>query len=554
MRHCVVLNKNSETGAAAIREMGMNRRTFIEIAGSCVALTQSPLAWTSRSMADISSSPADRDSTEVPTGPASPFNVDNKTQLFVDQVLVRETRGVSFSLHPAAKHAANPLIKADRPWEGWRIELYGSVLFDKDENLFKMWYQACESPDFTNGFAACYATSTDGIHWEKPLVGTVKAKTSKQHNAVLDACILPTVIKDKNDPAPSRRYKMICWLQKKTSEGWAGYHTFVSPDGLQWTQLSKKAICRGGDVITGYYDEARMLYVAFPKIETPVRGHNRRAFYVITSRDFESWSDPELVWSPDLRDDAGSLARLERVRPVLDVPDSPALMRTEFYGIGAYQHESCALAFPWIFTINNNARYGNHEGPFELQLGVSRDLKNWERPFRVPCLPYGELGEWDRGIVVTPAEAIRVGDEILLYYGGANYTHGTPALYRAEGTERGTRYAGSIGLAKWKLDRFVSADASKGGGVLRTVPIVFSGAELLINAAVKRDGQITVRPLTADGQSLPGYGASLPFRADGLRETIRWPNGTTIAPLKGRAISLEFSLRSAELYSFAFKG
>jgi hypothetical protein len=86
-----------------------------------VALTQSPLAWTSRSMADVSSYRANRDSTEVPTGPASPFNVGNQTQLFVDQVLVRETRGVTFSHHPATKHPANPLIKADRPWEGWRI-------------------------------------------------------------------------------------------------------------------------------------------------------------------------------------------------------------------------------------------------------------------------------------------------------------------------------------------------------------------------------------------------------------------------------------------------
>ena len=52
-------------------------------------------------------------------------------------------------------------------------------------------------------------------------------------------------------------------------------------------------------------------------------------------------------------------------------PDDPKVMRTEFYGTGFYPAESCTVAFPWVFTINNNARYGNQEGPFELQLGLA---------------------------------------------------------------------------------------------------------------------------------------------------------------------------------------
>jgi hypothetical protein len=235
-------------------------------------------------------------------------------------------------------------------------------------------------------------------------------------------------------------------------------------------------------------------------------------------------------------------------------PINPALMRTDFYGIGAYQHESCTLAFPWVFTVNNNARYGTQEGPFELQLGVSRDLKNWERPFRTPFLPYSNADMWDYGLPETPAQALRVEDEIWLYYTGTNYTHGTPVIYRPGGTGRGAKYTSSIGLAKWPLDRFVSVDASHGGGTLTTVPLIFSGDELQINAAVKNAGQIVVHPLTADGQPLPGYGASLPFRGDGLREKIRWSGTATVASLKGKPISLKFELKNAELYSFAFKG
>ena len=166
-------------------------------------------------------------------------------------------------------------------------------------------------------------------------------------------------------------------------------------------------------------------------------------------------------------------------------------MRTEFYGVGVYQAESCVLGFPWVFTINNNARYGNHEGPSEIQLATLRDLDHWERPFREPIVPHGRPGEWDSGFVASAAQAIRVGDEIWLYYGGANYTHGNPCLYRAEGTGRGSKYTASIGLATWKLDRFVSADGPAEGGTLTTVPILFSGNRLELNAATRSGGNIT---------------------------------------------------------------
>ena len=176
-------------------------------------------------------------------------------------------------------------------------------------------------------------------------------------------------------------------------------------------------------------------------------------------------------------------------------------MRTEFYGIGAYPAESCTLAFIWMFTINNNARYGNQEGPGELQLAASRDLVHWERPFRQPCVPRGKVGEWDCGFFGTQARALRVGDEVWLYYGGSNYTHGTPCLYRAEGTGRGTQYTGSLGLAIWDLDRFVSVDAPAEGGSLTTVPLAFADGRMEVNARVT--GALTVTLCDAAGRPIP---------------------------------------------------
>jgi len=489
---------------------------------------------------------------------SSPYDAGSKAQLFVDQLLVREAERICFTQHEGKKHPDNPLLVADQPWEGWRVQLFGSVIYDDDEKLFKMWYLFV--PDVGNRYfgetedesLTCYATSTDGIHWEKPLVGTLPSKSGHPHNAVTNLW-LPSIHKDKNEPDPAKRYKMICWQQARPY----GYHTAVSPDGLNWTRLSEQPIAPWGDVITGFWDPRQNRYVAFPKNHVaPWRGYKRRLFYTITSEDFVHWTEPVLSWTTDERDDAGSFARLEHARPTLDRPDDPKLMRTEYYGIGFYLAESCTIAFPWMFTVNNNARWGNQDGLLELQLAVSRDLYSWDRPFRTPVVAIGEQGEWDVSGFCTPAQAIRVGDEIRLYYTGANTSHGSPALYREkfeDGTPTGrkTKYTASIGLATWKLDRFVSADAPAEGGVLTTIPLVFDGNRLEINAATRERGEVVVELCDGAGRSLKAFGKSDAFRVDDLRHVVTFGGKRDVSALQGKPVVLRFHMKSAELYSFA---
>ena len=58
-----------------------------------------------------------------------------------------------------------------------------------------------------------YAVSRDGIVWEKPLVGTVAAARGEpfQHNCIAPVEI-PNVFKDRQDPDPQRRYKMVTFI------------------------------------------------------------------------------------------------------------------------------------------------------------------------------------------------------------------------------------------------------------------------------------------------------------------------------------------------------
>jgi len=193
-----------------------------------------------------------------------------------------------------------------------------------------------------------------------------------------------------------------------------------------------------------------------------------------------------------------------------------------------------------------------------VQLAVSRDLVHWERPFRTPVIAIGEdLNEWDCGYQVTAAQAIRVGDEIRLYYGGANFTHGAPAVNLPEEYDksngRGGSYSSAIGLVTWPLDRFVSVDASVEGGTLTTIPFRFSGDRLVINASAKSQGHVVVELCDAAGRRLPDFPLSHPFSGDELRHTVSFGTKKDLSALADQPISLKFHLKSASLYSFALR-
>jgi len=487
------------------------------------------------------------------------FDVADKAQLFIDRTLVRETENVSLTLHQGKKHPENPVVKPDQPWEGWRLELMGTVLYDEQEKHFKMWYWANGRPDYGIEAVVCYATSKEGVRWDKPLVGTLPTKNGKPTNAVTLARG-GSVMKDTRDPDPTRRYKMVGWIESPNSE--RGYRMLISPDGLHWTTYGKRfahQYGKVGDVITCHWDRGRGLYVAFLKNHYQRwRGHTRRLFHTATSKDFRTWTTPVLSWKTDQLDDDTCKARLDKVRYQLDRQDNPALMRTEYYGIGAYVAESCTIGFPWIFTINNNARYGNQEGPAEIQLAVSRDLYNWERPFRTPVIAHGKQGAWDATWQCTASYAIRVGDEIRLYYAGGNFTHGTPQIYRLEFKDgkyvRLGNISSAIGLVTWKLDRFVSVDGPAEGGILRTIPVKFKGSRLEINAATKGpDGRIVVEILDAAAWPIEGVRPSDRFKGDALRHVVTFRGNADVSRFEGRPISLRFHLKNAELYSFAFR-
>ena len=155
---------------------------------------------------------------------------------------------------------------------------HGSVLRVGDE--FRMWYLATgdqdaevflerppESGDPSDWerdatFRVCYATSKDGINWERPALGLVDYGGNKQNNLVeFDIgnvrVINLIVIEDPEDPDPARRFKMAFQTGKYQSRVAVAF----SPDGLRWKEFSGNPVSRHMSEIHGLIKYNGVYYV-----------------------------------------------------------------------------------------------------------------------------------------------------------------------------------------------------------------------------------------------------------------------------------------------------
>ena len=60
--------------------------------------------------------------------------------LMVDDYAVATKHNVVRHYHPFVKHKNNPVMIADKPWEGQVAYVYGTVLPGEDGRGYRMWY------------------------------------------------------------------------------------------------------------------------------------------------------------------------------------------------------------------------------------------------------------------------------------------------------------------------------------------------------------------------------------------------------------------------------
>ena len=127
------------------------------------------------------------------------------------------TDGVHFT-----RYRNEPVLSAEEPWEKVAV-MCPHVIWDEEENLFKLWYSAGEQyePD-----AIGYATSPDGINW-----------TKYSNNPVF-----------KSDPASAWETVKVGGVQIFKKDGW--YYNFYI--GYKTVDIAQIGIARSRDGITDW--------------------------------------------------------------------------------------------------------------------------------------------------------------------------------------------------------------------------------------------------------------------------------------------------------------
>ena len=112
-----------------------------------------------------------------PPKPEPPIEIPVAPQLFLDDFLIDEQRNLQRVFHPARKLDAQPIVRADRPWEGHAVMVpKGSRYeFNEKQNRYELEYISLSR-------YRLLAVSRDGVRWTKPDLGLVEFEGSRANN------------------------------------------------------------------------------------------------------------------------------------------------------------------------------------------------------------------------------------------------------------------------------------------------------------------------------------------------------------------------------------
>lgn len=434
-------------------------------------------------------------------------------QLVLDSRIVDRTEGLKLVLGTVEKEARNPLFTADKPWENALNNLYPNVQWDEKEQRFKLWYKCVlADPDVIAkmvpprtvhdvGWFLCYATSRDGITWEKPALGINGFDGSTENNITARDTPNVGVFRDPHDADPSRRFKMIYDV------GMGEMRVRFSADGTHWGEpLTPEGLGRVGDTHNNaFWDERIDRYVLLTRLYLGERLVARSE-----SRDFLHWETPKLVLRSTLAEGRGRQA----------------------YCMPAFPYANVYLGFVMIYNVGTDRSV-------DCELTWSPDGISWERVAPgTPFIPRGPKGTYDSGCIYAQAgpPVLRDG-RLWIYYGGSAAVH------------TGWKRHCLPSLARLRPDGFAAYTPEQPGGAgsLTTQPMLCTGEPLRLSADA-HGGSIRVAVLDAKGFAATDC---QPVRANVTGGIVGWQGGKDLSALKGRVVRLRFDLRGARLYAFS---
>jgi Prolyl oligopeptidase family len=413
---------------------------------------------------------------------------------------------------PLTKHSGNPLVVKEYDWEGTGPLMGGSVLYDPDDAVYRMWYCVWNSHNYYNklpfSYNVCYAESNDGIQWRKPSLGVFDREPDSRNNCIrlgqdktqnIDVCLNP-----RPDRYPGK------FLAIHNQKG--GVFVSCSEDGKTFTFLhDAPAIPYHSDTHNNFvYDEVRDRWLLFCRPRAYAGDHKRRVS-MQESKDLRNWTHERTILVPS-----------ETEKP-------------EFYGMGVFRRGDL---FWGVLKV-----YDRATGFMDAEIVWSGDGEHWSQVATHPrVLERGPEGTWDHGMVLVAESPVIVGDEMRFYYGGTALDHNN------------TDNPAAIGLATGERDRLVGLRPSgEAAGYVLTRPLLVPDkAELSLNVVVSGSGG-TVRAELRDDDNHVLEGFSLddsdPVDASGYARPMTW-RGQPLGAAPSTEVRIRFEVTHAQLFAF----
>jgi len=433
----------------------------------------------------------------------------------VDDRIIEDRWMIERFVVPLEKYTGNPVVVKDFPWEGTG-PLGGAVLFDPQDQLYKMWYLVWDSTAYYNklpfSYNISYAKSMDGIKWEKPILDVFdkKGASLKKTNLIQLGREKTQDIDVEFNPASTSAENKFVAIHNEAGGVFVSY----SADGKTFNSSFKNpAVWYHSDTRNNFvFDEVRNRWYVFvrPKAYAGegLEHVNRRRIAVVESDDLVHWTHERTVMSPEEGD------------------------VTDFYGTSVFRRGDLFFGLLQLYAPGKTDRVST-------ELVWSNDAYQW---FRLPAiaqkspLELGKENDWDAGQIYITEPVIKE-DEMRFYYSGNKTKHNVP------GTP-------AIGFATTKLDRLFGARSLPDMlGRILTRPFEVNG-DLFINADAAGEIRVEVRSAIRD-EPLEGWSAEdcTPFVGSGLNTPVSWGN-KKLSDLKGKIVRLRFQLKDGTLYSF----
>jgi hypothetical protein len=494
--------------------------------------TQLTLAW----LCAFTALPLETGAQELPGKQKTAASAPHR-RLFLDDQEIAHLENLQRTMHTPVKKGA--VIRPERPWE-MGLQTRCAPAWDEKAKLWKL--SLITSTPFPDVAGMTYVESQDGLRWTRPVLRQYEVNGSRENNFVAvdpklrwPANAIENVVYDPDDPDPARRFKGLGHCN--------GRDLLVSPDGIHWQRLQAPRL-PSQDESNLTYDRHGRTFLATLKQNGP----NGRAVTLATSKDFATWSRPELIFHADDEDQkrARQVIKARLADRALQQPThhNPADYSADIYNMPIFRYQGHYIGLPAVFYHAGKAPDGNQDGFHHVQLVCSRDLRRWQRlggrqAFIGPS-PVGG-GAFDTVQILPPSSPVIRDNELWFYYTGITFRY----------PPKGEKAQGAICLAVLRRDGFISLDAGPKEGSVLTRPFVLPRGDLYLNVNAA-GGSAEAQVCDENGAAIAGFERSAPIRGDHVEALVRWPK-TELAKLAGRAVALRVTLRQAQLYSFWFK-